>query len=290
MKQLSAILFILLLGAADLYAQSSPEVYRLYDAKGHPVTFATMVADLAQQDVVLVGEMHNCPVNHWMELVLLKALHRQNGASQAVGMEMLESDCQLLVDEYLQGAITSERFEDECRLWPNYSTDYESLVEYAREHHLRLAATNVPRRYANVVKNHGLARLDSLSPEARSYMAPLPLSVEENTTDSEAFGMMSLMGKGKSNPRYMTESQALKDATMAWNIARMRDHRTVHFNGNYHSDNHEGIVTYLRRYWPQVRLKTICSVRQEDISRMNPDNLGRADYYLCITEDMVTTY
>ena len=48
-----------------------------------------------------------------------------------MGMEMFESDNQLILDEYLHGQITGDRFEDEARLWPNYSTDYAGLISYA---------------------------------------------------------------------------------------------------------------------------------------------------------------
>ena len=41
------------------------------------------------------------------------------------------------------GTISSDRFEEECRLWPNYSTDYEPLVYYAKRHHLPLIATGL---------------------------------------------------------------------------------------------------------------------------------------------------
>lgn len=200
-------------------------------------------------------------------------------------MEMLESDNQLIIDEYLNGVITSDRFENECRLWPNYSTDYEPLVEFANEHKLRVFATNVPRRYANSVKNNGCNILDSLSEEARRYLPPLPLKLKENEQTKEAFGMMSMMRKN-AHPEFMAQSQALKDATMAWNISKHQDFLTVHFNGNYHTDGGDGIIHYLKGYWKGVKFKSICSVRQEDISHLDECNIGRADFYICVPEDI----
>ena len=281
------------------WAQAAPEAYRLYGKDGKPVAYADMVKDLAQQDAVFVGEMHNCPICHWLEVRLLKSLHqahtegRTKAKGVAVGMEMFEADNQLIIDEYFAGQITADRFESEVRFWPNYSTDYAPLVDYAYEQRLPLVATNVPRRYANAVKNHGIAFLDSLSTEARRYLPPLPIPYQANEQASEAFGMMAALGKGKgSNPEWLSQSQALKDATMAWNTAQWlkKGYQMVHFNGNYHTAAGEGILTYLRHYAPKARCNTIYAVRQEDITALEEDYLGQADYYICVAEDMSTSY
>jgi uncharacterized iron-regulated protein len=266
-----------------------------------------MVKDLAKQDAVFVGEMHNCPICHWLEKRLLQSLHEacaantkdkkgknaKTGKTLAVGMEMFEADNQLIIDEFFAQQITVDRFDDEVRFWPNYSTDYEALVDYAYEHRLPLVATNVPRRYANAVKNHGLAFLDSLSDDAKRYLPPLPIPYQVNEQANEAFGMMAAMGKGKgSNPEWLSQSQALKDATMAWNSAQWlkQGYKLVHFNGNYHTSGNEGILTYLRHYAPKARYKTIYSVRQDDVTTLEEDYLGQADYYIAVTGDMVTSY
>lgn len=305
-KKLITTLACLMLALCG-WAQAAPEAYRLYGKDGKPVAYADMVKDLAQQDAVFVGEMHNCPICHWLERRLLQSLHQACAAEGsakkgkkdaapkgvAVGMEMFEADDQLVIDEYFAQQITADRFESEARFWPNYSTDYEPLVDFAYEHRLPLVATNVPRRYANSVKNHGIAFLDSLSDEAKRYLPPLPIPYQANEQATEAFGLMAAMGKGKSsNPEWLSQSQALKDATMAWNTAQWlkKGYQMVHFNGNYHTAAGEGILTYLRHYAPKARCKTIYSVRQEDITALEEDYLGQADYYICVAEDMSTSY
>lgn len=291
MKKTLLTLIGCLLAGLSAAAQNAPEAFRLYNAQGKSTTWAAMMDDLAGQDVVFVGEMHNCVVCHWLEKLILKELYKKHGSQLAVGMEMFESDDQLIIDEYFRGQITAERFEAEARFWPNYETDYEPLVDFAHEHHLPLVATNVPRRYANAVKNHGLDALDSLSNEAKGYLPPLPIAYQSNEQANEGFNLMAMMGKGKStNPEWLAQSQALKDATMAWNIAQQKGRKVVHFNGNYHSDADGGIITYLKLYAPERTYKTIYSVRQEDISVLEADYLGHGDYYICVPEDMVTSY
>ncbi|MBR6368552.1 MAG: hypothetical protein IKR89_09395 [Bacteroidaceae bacterium] len=67
MQRIILSLLGLMMAAASAIAQPQPEAYRLYDAKGKPIDFGTMTDSLSKQNVVFVGEMHNCPVTHWLE-------------------------------------------------------------------------------------------------------------------------------------------------------------------------------------------------------------------------------
>ena len=154
-------------------------------------------------------------------------------------------------------------------------------------------ATNIPRRYASVVKNRGLEALDSLSDEAKRYIAPLPIPFSFDNEKSEAaFGMMqALGGRTSGDMERLAQAQAVKDATMAWFISRNMDGRKfLHINGSYHSDNRDGIVPYLLRNKPRTKVATVTSVRQEDITTLDPDNLGRADFYIAVPEEFPTSY
>lgn len=276
--------------AMAVSAQRAPEAYRIYDAKGKTTDFATMIKTAGESDVVFFGEIHNCAMSHWMELKVLEALADKHKSTK-VGMEMLEADNQLIIDEYAKGIISSDRFEDECRLWPNYSTDYEPLVYYAKSHHLPLIATNVPRRYASAVKENGLACLDSLSAEAKCYLPPLPIKYVENENAQSGFALMGIIGKG-ANPEQMAQAQAIKDATMGWFIAKnlKRGEHLIHFNGTFHSDANGGIIPYLQQYRPGTTVCNIRAVRQEDVSKLEDDYAGLADFYICIPEDMQMSY
>ena len=205
---------------------------------------------------------------------------------------MFEADNQLILNEYLQGLIFSDRFEEEARLWPNYSTDYAPLVYFAREHHLPVIATEVPRRYAAMVKDRGLKCLDTLSAEAKTFLPPLPIRYVVNEHTEQGFALMRMMGQHKtdSGNSHLSEAQALKDATMAWHIAQHAQKKVLHVNGNIHSDGQAGIVTYLRQYAPGKKIITVRAMRQEDITRLDETYLGLANYYLCIPEDMSMSY
>ena len=273
-------------------AKGELPAYALYDNTGHEITFGELIDRITESEVVFVGEIHNCPITHWLELMIAQALYEHHGKRLVMGAEMLESDTQLILDEYMQRLISPERFGTEGRLWDNYETDYHPIVFFAKENHIPFVATNVPRRYANSVNNHGLGILDSLSEEAKRYIAPLPIPFEYDEEQSQAtFGMMAMLGHG-GDTRRLAEAQAVKDATMGWFIARnlKEGDRFLHFNGNFHSDFHGGIIPYLERYRPGTRVVTIASVRQSEINRLDKEQMGRADFYICVPEEMTNTY
>ena len=289
---------ILLSGLAMLAASIMPmhalDAYRLYNNSGEQISFETMIDSLGRAEVVFIGENHNCPISHWMELEITKALHGRWGDRLILGEEMMEADNQLILDEYLSGKISYDRFETEARLWPNYSTDYYPVVYYAKDNGIPFVATNVPRRYANAVNGGGLGVLDNFSEEARSYIAPLPIPFEYDTIAADAkFGIMQMLSqRTPEEMRYLAEAQALKDATMGWFIARNMkpDTRFVHINGTMHSNSGDGIIPYLLHYRPGTRIATVTSVREDEIDNLDPAYLDMADFYIVVPVDFPTSY
>jgi len=41
---------------------------------------------------------------------------------------------------------------------------------------------------------------------------------------------------------------------------------------------------------PALKIATISTISQEDISKLDKENLGKADFIICVDEDMTTTY
>lgn len=292
MKQI--LLSGLVMLAASIMPMHALDAYRLYNNSGEQISFETMIDSLGRAEVIFIGENHNCPISHWMELEITKALHGRWGDRLILGEEMMEADNQLILDEYLSGKISYDRFETEARLWPNYSTDYYPVVYYAKDNGIPFVATNVPRRYANAVNSGGLGVLDNFSEEARSYIAPLPIPFEYDTIAADAkFGIMQMLSqRTPEEMRSLAEAQALKDATMGWFIARNMkpDTRFVHINGTMHSNSGDGIIPYLLHYRPGTRIATVTSVREDEIDNLDPAYLDMADFYIVVPVDFPTSY
>ncbi len=289
MKKSVLVIAGVLFGFFCLSAQDLP-AYAIYNAEGKPVKWKKMKESLKDSDVVLFGEIHNDPIAHWLQLRLTLALFEINEEKIVLGAEMFETDNQLILDEYLDKFFDDKRFEAGARLWSNYQTDYRPLVLFAREQGIPFIATNIPRRYANMVFRNGFSMLDSLSAEAKQLIAPLPIPYDP---DLPGYRNMLQMGMGHSaDSENFPRSQAIKDATMAHFILENLepDHIFIHFNGAYHSDNYEGIVWYLNTYREGLKISTISTVYQADIEEFEDDNLSKADFIIVVPEDMTKTY
>lgn len=278
-------LFLTLLLSATTLAQPRP-AYMLFDAKGKKTSHKKMMSSLEKADVVLFGELHNNPIAHWLQYAVSKELLMKRPI--ALGAEMLEADDQAVLDRYLKGEIDRKALDTLARLWNNYATDYEPLVEMAKDKNLNFTATNVPRRYASMVYKNGFGVLDTLPDTDKGWMAPLPIGYDPELPGYK--NMLSMMGgHGGDN---LPKAQALKDATMAHFILQNRTDGTlfIHFNGAYHSDRYEGILWYLRKARPELRYVTISTVSQKDLTRLDAEHLGKADFIICVDEDMPGSY
>ncbi|MDT8400957.1 MAG: ChaN family lipoprotein [Bacteroidales bacterium] len=283
---------IILLASFTLAFKADKPAYTLFDSAGKETTYAKLIKDASKADIVFYGELHNDPLSHWLELEITKDLHTIVGDNLILGAEMFERDDQLLLNEYLDNMYESDKFEPEAKLWSNYKTDYKPLLEYARENRLMFVATNIPRRYASMVSKSGFESLDSLSEEARKYIAPLP-----PLYDSELKGYKDMLnmgggpGMGHVNEN-LPKAQAIKDATMAFSILEhWKEGKTfIHYNGSYHSRNFEGIIWYLLQAEPDLNIVTVETVIQEDISELEEDNTGIASYVVAVPESMTKTY
>jgi uncharacterized iron-regulated protein len=264
--------------------------YRIFNAEGKDVKYGKMLDEMEIADVVFFGELHNNPICHWLQIELTRDLYEKKDSAIMLGAEMFESDNQLILNEYIEGKISDKNYMKEAKLWPNYTTDYAPLVEFAKEHQIPFIATNIPRRYASVVYSMGFEGLDSLSAEARSYIAPLPVDY-----DPELKGYRSMLeemeGMGHANEN-LPKAQAIKDATMAYSIAGALEKGTlfIHYNGTYHSNDYEGIIWYLNNYKPGLKIVTIASVEQENVEKLDEANENKADYIIVIPDSMTKTH
>ena len=279
------LILILVLTTAVSFSQEKP-AYVIYTAKGTKVNFGKMLKELSTTDVILFGELHNNPIAHWLQLELSKAIAKDK--SVILGAEMLESDNQNVLNNYLNNKITLKEFKTQARLWPNYDTDYSPLVEFAKENKLPFIATNIPRVYANLVYKKDFKALDTLSQIEKNWIAPLPISFDpELPTYKNILKMM-----GGHGSELLVKAQAIKDATMAHFILQnyKPNNTFIHFNGAYHSDDYEGILWYLKQANKALNYKTISTVSQKDIQNLDKEYLNKADFIICVDENMTTTY
>lgn len=107
----------------SVFSAENPQAYIIFTSQGEKISFAEMIDAISKRNIVFFGEMHNCPICHWLEAETTKQLYAQHGEKMLLGAEMFETDNQLILSEYLKDDISKSSFEQEIRLWNNYSTD-----------------------------------------------------------------------------------------------------------------------------------------------------------------------
>jgi len=277
--------FTLVLFTISTFSQKK-ESHVIYNSKGKRVSYKKMLKTIAKKEVILFGESHDNPISHWLQYEVTSDLNNTN--QLILGAEMLETDNQEILNEYLKDSINSKELDSLARLWPNYKTDYAPLVDFAKENNLPFIATNIPRRYANLVYKKGFKALDSLPYKEKEWIAPLPIPF-----DSEIESYKNILKQmGDHGTPELVMAQATKDATMAYFILKnlKPNHTLIHYNGSYHSDDYEGILWYIKQERPTINYVTITTVSQDNVNKLLEENKNKADFIICVDSNMTTTY
>ena len=280
MKNILFILSIFLCGEGF-----SQEAFAFFTQNGKQTSYRKLLRKSKKADIVLFGEYHNNPIAHWLEVKLTKDLLGKR--SLILGAEMFERDNQDALDGYLEGTIYQKGLDTLARLWKNYKTDYKPWVDLAKREKLPIVATNIPRKYANLVYKKGLQALDTLPSAERKWIVSLPFPYDGNLSQYEKMKKMA-----RHNPENLPMAQAIKDATMAESIEThyKKGSLFLHLNGSYHSDFFQGIYWYLRRRNPNLKILTISTLSQSNLKRLPSEAYGQADFILVVDEDMTGSY
>jgi uncharacterized iron-regulated protein len=209
--------------------------------------------------VAYVGEFHDDPATHELELSVLKTLD-EAGRPVALSLEMFETDVQQTLDAYLAGNIDESEFLASARPWPNYRTDYRPMVEYAKARGIPVVAANVPRRLASLVAKGGLAALAG-QPDSEKKWAHIPESCPADAYWEDFKKVAAHPGMPPGAVWNWYEAQCLKDETMARSIAlALSGRKVLHVNGAFHSDKGLGTPARVAKWRPGAT-EAIATVR-----------------------------
>ena len=295
-------LFFTVLFTVAVAAQAGYVPERVYDNAHREFTdFEMMLADVAKADVVFVGEQHDDPNTHRLELAILQGVaRRRDGVS--VGFEMFERDVQEPFDHFQMGHLDEAGFLKDARPWPNYQTDYKPLVDFAVAKNWPMFASNVPRAMASDVSKTGFDALKTKSaeeskwfakdrqcPVGDSYFKRFSAAMADHPADGKAPPAADAAKNRQSVERFY-DAQCLKDETMAESIAQAyaigaiggKHPIVVHFNGAFHSDFAEGTADRTKRRLPGKRIVVLSIVPVQNLDALAPakDERKRADYLI----------
>ncbi len=210
---------------------------------GERLPFDQFIDQLASRDLVFVGEVHDNPEHHLIQVQILQALIARHGAI-TVAMEFFQKPQQAIIDRYIEGKSTETEFLKEVDWKKQWSFDYSfyrPLLLALKEKGGKILAINAPR---DIVKKVARSGLNALESEERSL---LPENIDldnekhrayiQDVFKDDAHGILK-------NFEFFYEAQCVWEDTMAANIAESlegADETLVVLTGNGHIINKFGI-------------------------------------------------
>lgn len=283
------LVFILSVAVVQAVSQTT-EKYAVFTGKGEPSSIAEIVKALEGVDVVFLGEMHDDSVGHAVQYEIFKQAVERYAPNRRVtlSMEMFERDVQVVLDEYLKGLISENHFLLGSRPWGNYKTDYRPLVEFAKERKLDVVAANAPRRYVNMVSRGGRRSVDALSPQAKSWLAPLPYAEASEAYTKKFKSLMGASAEASMGLDNILSSQSLWDATMAYSVAQSlkknKGSLVAHLNGGFHTENRLGTVEHFLKYRPGGKALVVTMKYVDDFRRFDKSRDTDLGDYVILTD------
>lgn len=151
----------------ELFAE--PKGVQVPDIK----SFDDIIESIGASKVVYVGEMHTDMGNHILQLQVIQALHQKN-PNLAIGMEMFPRSSQQVLDEYIDGTITTEReFLKKSNYFSVWGYDYRyyrEIINFARLHSIPIVALNIDKAIVSKVFQEG--NLDGLADDQSQMIPP----------------------------------------------------------------------------------------------------------------------
>ncbi len=262
------------------------------------VDLDTALDDLANYDVVFVGEMHGHVANHILQAKIFSGLYARS-PKMALSMEQFERDAQTRLDQYLAGEIGEALLTKDDVGWSHYKQSYRPMVEFAKKHTLDVIAANAPGKAVRCIGMNGPAFLDTLTGEKRAMLAQTLHMQDGPYKDKYGAFMGAGMGHGPQtesakadNAKKLINSfagQVARDDTMAESISLYLkanpNHKIMHTNGNFHSAGLLGTPARLAQRNPNLKLANIhpVMVNNPDRPSFSEQDLAQGQYIALIS-------
>jgi uncharacterized iron-regulated protein len=191
------------------------ELYHL--ATGHKIEQKNMLEAIGNTRVVFVGETHDNPASHRLQLDILRGLHQKSPGKLALGMEMFTPEQQATLDRWSAGELSEKDFLREVDWFKNWRMNYalyRPLLAFCRDNQIPVIALNAPKSLARKVGRTPLAEL----PEELSAQLP-ELDFHDPYQRAMVEAIYSGHGMGKARNDGFLRVQTLWDETMARNLA-----------------------------------------------------------------------
>jgi uncharacterized iron-regulated protein len=185
---------------------------------GYYVSEEQMLAVATDSRIVYVGETHDNPASHRLELTVLRAMAERYPDGVALGMEMFTPAQQEILDRWVSGELSEKAFVKQSRWQDQWQMDfdyYRPLLDFARERSIPVIGLNAPK---SLVKSAARQELGELSDEERRLLPEMDR--EDPYHGAFVTAMYGDHGHGNSGLDGFRRVQTLWDETMAESIVR----------------------------------------------------------------------
>ncbi|MGY5452484.1 ChaN family lipoprotein [Agarivorans sp. MS3-6] len=245
---------------------------------------------LTNSSVVLFGEFHSQPAIHLAQLRLFQSLYAQQH-DLSLSMEQFDRSQQAIVNRYLANEIGEAWLIKQTNAWPNYPSDYRPLVEFAKQHELRVVAANAPKKLVSCIGQQGQTYIDTLPTAERAMLA-------ETFTRDDPDYKERLFGNGHHGDQAQADNHFLAmlawDETMAESVVTELAHgaskQVMHIAGNFHVDMQQGTYSRIKQRLNNQTISSIVAIDQAEFAQLDEQQKALKGDYLIVVKQLPIRY
>jgi len=182
------------------------------------VSESQMLDIATQARIVYVGETHDNPAAHRLELAVLRTLTDRYPGQVALGMEMFTPDQQKALDQWVAGKLTEKEFLRKSRwyqVWRMNYAYYKPILDFARERKIPVIGLNAEKSTVDALIHHDLAQLS----EKERNKIPAEMDLTDPYQRAMVKATFAGHEHGSGELAAFERVQTLWDETMAHNVA-----------------------------------------------------------------------
>ncbi len=220
---------------------------------GYYVDQQTLFEQASRTQVIFVGETHDNPASHRLQLEILRELQRRNPGRVSLAMEMFSPPQQPILERWNAGELSEKEFLKEVDWFKNWRMNfalYRDLLTFCRDARIPVIALNAEKNFQRKV---GMTPFSELSEEERLQL-PEMADDPYQMAATKAFYSGHQMGQAAADG--FQRVQNLWDETMAENLAEYlqseagQEHQVVVVAGGNHVRYGYGIPRRMFRRVP----------------------------------------
>lgn len=251
-----------------------------------PESFEAVVTNLAEAEIIVVGEEHDDLLAHRFQVELVRGLH-ERCPELVLSLEMVERDQQKPLEEYLEGAIDDRTFVETIRSGSRGQNTFIKhclpLIRLAKQLNIPVVAANAPRMLVRAARVEGYEHLESMPPETRRLF-DIPDQLDDGPYRRRVEQLMWNAGSiiDRTQIDAFMRAQELWDQTMARSVLGALEaggDPVVLVVGRFHGDFGGGTINRILEERPDVDLRYVVTIGGPP-GRLRLEDADRADHVI----------